>query len=125
MDERAAPPDDISPHEFFTRWVPELVRKDDSRRRKLGDTSARIVFDFVEPELGAYTIHIDAGEVRGEPGTVDGPELTVRVDLETWRSLNRGDLSAPEAALRRRVKLTGVTALLATCSNGLLARIMG
>ena len=107
MAERAAPPDDISPHEFFTRWVPELVRTDEQRRRKLGDTTARIVFDFVDAEHGAYTIHIDGGEVRGVEGPVDGPDLTVRVDVETWRSLNRGELSAPEAALRRRVKLTG------------------
>jgi hypothetical protein len=29
------------------------------------------------------------------------------VDVETWRDLDRGPISAPEVLLRRRVKLTG------------------
>jgi hypothetical protein len=33
--------------------------------------------------------------------------LRICLDVDTWRSLNRGELSAPEAALRRRVKLSG------------------
>jgi putative sterol carrier protein len=42
---------------------------------------------------------------------VEGPpersDLHVRLDVGTWRELNRGSLSAPEAMLRRRVKLRG------------------
>ena len=33
------------------------------------------------------------------------------LDVETWRALNRGELSAPEAFLRRRVRLEGDHAL--------------
>jgi putative sterol carrier protein len=29
------------------------------------------------------------------------------VDVETWRALNRGELSAPEALLRRRLRISG------------------
>lgn len=104
---RAVPPDDISPEEFFTRWVPEMVAADAERRRKLGTTEATIVFSFAEPEHGAFTIYVRAGEVRGEVRALDDPDLHVRVDVETWRRLNRGEISAPEAALKRRVKLTG------------------
>jgi putative sterol carrier protein len=104
---RITPPEDISPQEFFTRWLPAMVREDDGRRRRLGNTEASIVFAFTEVEHGAYTIHIRGGEVRGEASHIENPDLVVRVDVETWRRLNRGDLSAPEAALRRRVKLEG------------------
>ena len=105
--DRAIPPDDISPLEFFSRWVPESVARDQNRQRKLGNTQARIVFAFDEPEHGAYTIFVESGEVRGEPGRVVDPDLEIRIGIETWRSLNRGDMSAPEAALRRRLKFTG------------------
>lgn len=105
--ERVSPPEDISPQEFFTRWIPAMVQEDEDRRRRLGDTQASIVFAFAESEHGAYTIHIRGGEVRGEASPIENPDLVVRVDLETWRRLNRGDISAPEAALRRRVKLEG------------------
>ena len=34
-------------------------------------------------------------------------DLRVRVDIETWRSLNRGELAAPEALLRRGLTMEG------------------
>ena len=107
MIERAIPPEDISPEEFFTRWVPERVASDPERRRRLGETVATIVFSFAEAEHGAYTLFVGGGTVRGEAAAHADPDLRVSIDLETWRSLNRGELSAPEAALKRRVKLKG------------------
>ncbi|MFP8880307.1 MAG: SCP2 sterol-binding domain-containing protein [Myxococcota bacterium] len=110
-NDHAVPPDDISPLDFFSRWVPEMVARDQRRQKKLGNTQARIVFVFDEPEYGAYTIYVNSGEVRGEAGRVADPDLEIQIGFETWRSLNRGEISAPEAALRRRLKLTGDTVL--------------
>jgi putative sterol carrier protein len=109
--DRAVPPEDISPLDFFSRWVPEMVARDENRKKKLGNTQARIVFAFDEPGYGAYTIYVDAGRVRGEAGRVARPDLELKIGIDTWRSLNRGEISAPVAALRRRVKLTGDTIL--------------
>jgi putative sterol carrier protein len=105
--DRAVPPDDIQPLDFFRRWVPEMVALDQRRQKKLGNTQARIVFAFHERGYGAYTIYVDAGVVRGEAGRVGAPDLEIQIGIDTWRSLNRGEMSAPEAALRRRLKLTG------------------
>ncbi len=110
MGERARPPDDISPVEFFTRWVPERVARDHERRERLGDTRASLVFDLGGDGSdgdGCFTLEIEAGRVRGARGRAADPDLEVHVDVDTWRELNRGDLSAPEALLRRRVKLHG------------------
>ncbi len=107
MGERARPPDDISPVDFFTRWLPESVRGDGERRAKLGDTEAVLVFDLTGEGGGVFSLHVQGGAVRGEAGHADEPNLVVRVDVETWRELNRGDISAPEAALRRRLHLHG------------------
>ncbi len=107
MDERARPPDDISPLEFFTSWLPGAVATDGSRRERLGDTVAALLFELTGDDGGHFTVHIRAGEVRGQPGPIEAPDLRIRVDVATWRQLNRGELSAPEALLRRRVSLHG------------------
>ena len=75
----------------------------------MGDTEARLHFELVDADAGEreFTLHIQGGCVRGEPGAAESPDLAIRVDVETWRALNRGDLSAPEALLRRRVHLRG------------------
>jgi putative sterol carrier protein len=107
--ERARPPDDISPREFFTRWVPDAVARDAERRTKLGDTEAKVVFTIEPPGAAPepYTLEIAHGSVRGREGRSDAPDLDVHVDLETWRALNRGEISAPEALLRRRLRMRG------------------
>jgi len=109
MAERAQPPDDISPHDFFTHWVPATVAQDDERRRRLGDTHAALVFvlDEGEGETTCYTIDVADGVVTGRAGRAAAPDLEVHVDVQTWRALNRGEISAPEALLRRRLKISG------------------
>lgn len=103
---RAVPPEDISPLDFFTRWVPEMVAADAGRRAKLAKTDETIVFTFTETQE-SFTVQIDHGVVRGHAGAAHDPDLRVELDHETWRALNRGDLNAPEALLRRRVKIHG------------------
>jgi len=109
MAARARPPDDISPLEFFTAWIPAMVSQDDERRRRRGDTTARLVFVLheIEVEAVAYTLEIEAGSVRGREGRAEQPDLEIQVDVATWRALNRGELSAPEALLKRRLRMSG------------------
>jgi len=105
--DRAKPPDDISPHDFFTRWIGEAGALDVERRRKLANTVATIIFHLDGEGGGVYTLRICEGSVEGISGARSPSNLRVRVDVRTWRLLNRGALSAPEALLRRRVKLEG------------------
>jgi putative sterol carrier protein len=107
VTERAKPPENISPDEFFTRWVPEMVAADEQRQAKLRNTNAVIVFELGGEDGHPYTLRIEEGRVGGSPGAVPEPDLRVRVDLATWRDLNAGRITAPEALLRRRVKLEG------------------
>ncbi|MCG8589899.1 MAG: SCP2 sterol-binding domain-containing protein [Proteobacteria bacterium] len=107
MSERAIPPDDITPRDFFTRWVPDAVATDAERRRRLGETRATIVFQIEGNCGGCFTLRIAEGVVRGEVGDEPEPDLRVRVDEATWRRLNSGDLSAPQALLSRKVRLDG------------------
>lgn len=107
MSDRARPPDDITPHEFFVEWVPRQVDADERRRARLGDTEALLVFVLEGDCGGEFTLEIVGGRANGRAGRVEPVDLEVRLDVETWRALNRGDLGAPEALLRRRLHVSG------------------
>jgi putative sterol carrier protein len=104
---RAVPPEDISAGEFFTRWVPAMVADDEERRSKLMGTTASIEFTLTEPRQQIFTVYIDEGAVLGAHGPHHDPDLRVELDEPTWRALNRGGISAPQALLRRKVKIHG------------------
>ena len=105
--ERAVPPDDITPEAFFTRWVPEAVGSDPERLARLGHDPHTLEFELEGPGGGVFTLELSDGAVRGRTGAAENADLRVRVDVDTWRLLNRGEMSAPEAFLRRRVHLRG------------------
>jgi putative sterol carrier protein len=107
VTERAMPPDDITPEEFFLRWVPAAVAADPERRERLGSKPITIEFELEGEGGGCFGVHVADGAVSGSVGPVADADLRVRTDEATWRALNRGDLSAPEAFLRRRVHLKG------------------
>jgi putative sterol carrier protein len=104
---RAVPPDDITPAEFFTAWVPHAVASDPARQQRLGATAHDLEFTLDGDGGGVFGVHIAERAVRGSVGAVERPDLRVRLDVATWRALNRGDMSAPEAFLKRRVHLSG------------------
>jgi putative sterol carrier protein len=105
--ERVRPPEDVTPLEFFTRWVPEAVAADASRQARLADTEATVEFTVEGEAGGTFTLEIRDGRVSGAPGAAPDAELRVRVDIDTWRALNRGDIAAPEAVLRRKLVMEG------------------
>jgi len=107
MGERAIPPADITPHAFFTRWVPEAVASDPVRRARLGGDPLTLEFELQGEGGGFYVLQIADGAVSGSEGCAEHANLRVRLDVDTWRALNRGELSAPEAFLRRQVHLSG------------------
>ena len=66
-----------------------------------------IVFDLHGDEAHTFSVQVANGVLIGSEGRVAEPDLEVRVDLETWRALNRGEIAAPEALLRRRLQISG------------------
>jgi putative sterol carrier protein len=111
MPERPLPPDDIAPEHFFTHWIPGVVESDAERRARLGDTEAVLEFVLEGDGGGSYHLWLREGRVDGRAGAAERFDLRVRLDVATWRRLNRGELSAPEAFLRRLVRLEGNLAL--------------
>jgi putative sterol carrier protein len=107
MAERPVPPPDIAPEHFFTRWIPGVVGADAERLARLAGTEAVLEFVLEGEGGGAFHLALGQGGVEGRSGAAEQPDLRVRLDVLTWRELNSGALSAPEAFLRRRVRLEG------------------
>jgi putative sterol carrier protein len=107
MPERAVPPGEIEPLAFFTRWLPEVVAADPARQERLGDIAATLQFDLIGAGGGSFLLRVEGGAVRGARGPAEAPDLRLELDVETWRALNDGSLSAPEAFLRRRLRVEG------------------
>jgi putative sterol carrier protein len=105
--DRLIPPEDIAPADFFTRWVPDAVARDPARGARLGHGAHDLEFTLEGEGGGVFGVHIDDGAVRGSVGPLPDADLRVRLDVPTWRALNRGELSAPEAFLKRKVHLKG------------------
>jgi putative sterol carrier protein len=105
--QRAHPPREISPSEFFLRWIPEAVARDESRKARLRDTAATIEFTLRGAEGGVFTLRVEGGEVQGCHGEAASADLRVELDVGVWRQLNSGELSAPEAVLKRQLKFSG------------------
>lgn len=101
------PPADIHPEEFFTRWVPASVAADESRQAKLAQTDAILEFVLIDREEEVYHLRVTNGRVVGVAGKALAPDLRVLLDVATWQSLNSGELSAPEAFLKRKIRLEG------------------
>jgi putative sterol carrier protein len=107
MKDRPLPPADIAPELFFTRWIPDTVSADAERVARLGDTEAVLEFQLEGEGGGSFHLNVRAGRVEGRAGAAPRSDLRVKLDVPTWRQLNSGQLSAPEAFLRRRVRLEG------------------
>jgi putative sterol carrier protein len=107
VSERARPPDDIAPAEFFRSWAPAAVRTDPDRRKKLDGLKARIQFDLAGEGGGLYWLEIADGDVQGGDGRLDAPDLVLATDLETWRKLNAGEIKAPTAVMKGRLRFQG------------------
>jgi putative sterol carrier protein len=107
VSERSTPPDDITPEAFFSRWVPEAVISDPQRRARLGAAPLHLEFELEGEGGGFFAVHVENGRVAGSVGRLEQADLRVRLEVATWRALNRGELSGPEAFLRRRVHLQG------------------
>jgi putative sterol carrier protein len=107
VSERARPPADIAPSDFFRTWAPEAVRADPDRRKKLDSLRARIQFDLAGEGGGLYWLVLAEGDVQGGEGKLDAPDLVLATDLATWRALNAGELKAPTAVMKGKLRFHG------------------
>ena len=104
---RAKPSETITPEEFFSSWIPKSVHDDPQRRKGVEEVNACIRFLLSGEGGGAYDVLLSGGEVSGGEASEDPADLTLQLSMETWRGLNRGSITAPEALIKRQLKVQG------------------
>jgi putative sterol carrier protein len=107
VSDRARPPADIAPAEFFRTWAPDAVRSDPERRKKLENLKARIQFNLAGEDGGLFWLEIADGDVHGGEGPLENADLVLMTDLETWRALNAGEVKAPTAVMKGKLRFQG------------------
>ena len=83
------------------------MRTDPDRRKKLENLRARIQFDLAGEGGALYWLEIGDGEVSGGDGPLVTPDLVLSTDVETWRKLNAGEIKAPTAVMKGKLRFQG------------------
>lgn len=111
MAQAPTPPKDISPQEFFEKWIPDQIanipedQKEEARQRA-GDFSAVIGFNITDANC-AYSFHIKGGDIQVKPG-VDEADMTLVTDEQTWREMMVERSANPQQAfMSGRVQIEG------------------
>lgn len=111
MADRPTPPSDITPKEFFEKWIPEQIanipeEQKEEARQKAGDFSAVIGFNITDADA-AYSFHINGGDIEVKPG-VDDADMTMVTDEQTWREMMIERSANPQQAfMSGRVQIEG------------------
>lgn len=98
-------------------WLDELNAAARRREPRQGETAeASLVLQQVVtggPDgERRYWVHLERGRVAFGSGEADAPDATFTQDYETAAALNRGELSAEDAFLAGRVRVSGDLAVL-------------
>ena len=109
---RGVPAEYLSqPDRYFLEWLPQ--RLDASDQKQLGQKHAIAQFALSGDDGGQWYIELGNGAVVPHRGTHAKPSFTLAMSVDTWRSLNKREMSGVRAYLRGDVKITGsVRALL-------------
>ena len=82
----------------------DIVLADGTKiRRQVGDA----YFELAGDGGGPFWLELCDGAIRGDSGRLDAPDLVLSTDLETWRKLNAGELKAPTAVMKGRLRFQG------------------
>jgi len=105
------PPSNITPKDFFEKWIPEQIAnipdsQKEEARQKAGDFSAVIGFNLSDCGA-AYSFHIKGGDIQVKNG-VDEADMTMVTDEQTWREMMvERSLNPQQAFMSGRVSIEG------------------
>lgn len=77
------------------------------RDREAGDLAFSVQFDFASPGKGQWTMTVDHGRCRVEPGRIENADLTIRCAGRVFLGIQHGTVNPVLALLGRRVRLQG------------------
>ena len=107
MAERPRPPEDISPSDFYLKWIPEQFEKNPDQAAKVKDIDAVIQFVLTGEGGGDFVLELSGGKLSTREGKAENPRLTVTMAVPDWREINAGRLNPQMAFMSGKLKVSG------------------
>ena len=107
MAERPKPPDDITPDDFYLKWLPEQAAANPAQAEKTKDINAIIQFVLTGDGGGEYVLELAGGNISTRKEKAEAPKLTVSYTVADWREINSGRLNPQMAFMSGKLKISG------------------
>ena len=107
MADRPTPPEDITPDDFYLKWIPEQAAANPDQSAKIKDINTVIQVVLTGEGGGDYYMDLAGGEIKTAKGKADAPELTITQAIEDWREINAGRLNPQMAFMSGKIKISG------------------
>ena len=108
MAEQPKPPDDITPDDYYLKWIPEQsASADPADKAKIKDINAVIQVVLTGDDGGEYYMELAGGELKTSKGKADSPNMTITQAVADWREINAGRLNAQMAFMSGKIKISG------------------
>lgn len=107
MTDRPKPPEDITPDDFYLKWVPDQAAANPDQTSKIKDISAVIQIVLTGEGGGEYYMELAGGQIKTSKGKADAPKLTITQSIGDWRDINAGRLNPQMAFMSGKLKISG------------------
>lgn len=107
MADRPKPPEDITPDDFYLKWIPEQYAENPDQAAKVKDLDAVIQVMLTGEGGGEYIMELGGGSLKTSQGKADAPKLTVTMAVPDWREINSGRLNPQMAFMSGKLKISG------------------
>ena len=107
MAERPQPPEDITPDDFYLKWLPEQASSNPDQAAKIKDINAVIQFVLTGEGGGEYVLDLEGGNIVTKKEKAESPKLSVTMAVPDWREINAGRLNPQMAFMSGKLKISG------------------
>ncbi len=99
------------PARYFTEWVPRAIAERGDLSEKVGKTDAVAQIQLDGERGGAWHFVIKDGAVAVGSGEHEKPSFSLRMEVDTWRKMRKGEMTPQVAFLTGKVKIKGNAAM--------------
>jgi putative sterol carrier protein len=102
------PPEDITPDDYYLKWIPEQAASADAAQKaKIKGINAVIQVVLTGEGGGDYYMELAGGEMKTGKGKAASPKMTITQAVADWREINAGRLNAQMAFMSGKIKISG------------------
>jgi len=108
MADQPKPPEDITPDDYYLKWLPEQNEAaDPAQKAKIKGINAVIQVVLTGEDGGEYYMTLADGAFSTAKGKADSPNMTITQAVGDWREINSGRLNPQMAFMSGKIKVSG------------------